>query len=132
MSLYALNGAVFLAAGGSVLLLGTDLLPPQVREVIDSIGHEDPNTLHIMQEFGSLLIFAGLITFWFIWHYKQSRAFHWAMTLFWALIALVHLVDVRGSFDLDIGTAINAIPFALFVIVGVLRMKAEGILMRPR
>jgi hypothetical protein len=124
-ALYGIFGVIYLVAGVSVLLLGTRLLPDTVRDLIVSIGHGDGNTLHIMQEFGSLLVFAGLITLWFLRHYDQSRPFHWAMTLFWALFALVHWFDVRGSLQPGIGPLINTVPLSLFVVVGLLRQRAE-------
>jgi hypothetical protein len=37
-ALYVLLGAVFLAAGVSVLLLGTGLLPGPVRDLIEDVG----------------------------------------------------------------------------------------------
>jgi hypothetical protein len=125
-SVYVLFGAVYLLAGVAVLLLGTGLLPGPVRDIITDVARDNPNTLHIMQEFGSLLVFVGLITLWFVRHYDQSRPFHWAMTAFWGLFALVHWFDIRGAFQPGVGQAINTIPFAVFVVVGVLRQKAEG------
>jgi hypothetical protein len=125
-SLYVLLGGLFLAAGVSVLLLGTGLLPAPVRDILLDVGRHDENTLHIMQEFASLLVFAGLMTFWFVHHYDQSRPFHWAMTLFWGLIALVHWFDVRGGFEYGLGQVINSIPFGLFLAVGLLRQRTEG------
>jgi hypothetical protein len=124
-ALYGLFGIVYLVAGASVLLLGTGLLPVPVRDLIMSIGEGTPNTLHIMQELASLMVFAGLITLWFMLHYERSLAFHWAMTVFWGLFALVHWFDIRGGFDPDIGNLINTIPFGLFLLVGVLRMWSE-------
>jgi hypothetical protein len=123
---YGLFGAGFLVAGVGVLLLGTGLLPDPVRDLIVGIARDNPNTLHIMQEFGSLLVFVGLITFWFIWHYDQSRAFHWAMTAFWGLIALVHWFDIRGSSGSVVGPLINTAPLALFLVIGLLRARADG------
>ncbi len=67
-----------------------------------------------------------LITFWFLRHYEQSRPFHWAMTAFWGLIALVHWVDVRGPFTSVLDPLVNSIPFFLFVVLGLLRMATEG------
>jgi hypothetical protein len=125
-ALYGLFGATYLVAGGSVLLLGTGLLPENVRQLIVNVGRDDPNTLHIMQEFASLLVFAGLMTLWFIRHYDQSRPFHWAMTAFWGLLALVHWVDIRGSFQVGIGPVINSIPFLLFAALGLLRIRGEA------
>jgi hypothetical protein len=123
---YGLFAAIYLVGGLSVLLLGTGLLPGAVRDLLVDIGQDNGNTLHIMQEFGSLLIFVGLITLWFIRHYDQSRPFHWAMTVFWGLFALVHWVDIRGSFRPGIGPVINTIPVSLFAVVGLLRHLSEG------
>jgi hypothetical protein len=124
-SLYGLFGAGFLVAGASALLLDTGLLPEAIRKVLVDVAQGNFNTLHIMQEFGSLLVFAGLITFWFMYYYDQSRAFHWAMTTFWGLIALIHWVDVRGSVESVVGPLITTIPLALFVVVGLLRLGLE-------
>jgi hypothetical protein len=123
--LYALLAAVLLPSGAGVLLLGTGLLPAAIQRLILDLGHDDPGTLHIMQEFGCLMVFAGLITLWLLWRYDQSRFFHWAMTAFWALFALVHWFDVRGAFQPGIGPAINSIPFGLFLTAGLLRLATE-------
>jgi hypothetical protein len=125
--LYGLFGAIFLIAGVSVLLLGTGLLPEAVKNIIINVSQDNAGTLHIIQEFGSILVFAGLITFWFIRHYEQSRFFHWAMTIFWGLLALVHWFDARGSFPSDLtGPMINTVPFVLFMLVGLFRRRFEG------
>jgi hypothetical protein len=124
--LYGLLAATFLVAGMSVLLFGTGLLPTPMRDVIAGLAGDNLHTLHIMQEFASLLVFVGLITLWFIWHYEQSVAFHWAMTAFWGLVALIHWVDVRGPFQSVVGPAINTIPFVLFLAVGLLRHREKG------
>jgi hypothetical protein len=125
-SFHALFGAAYLLAGAAVLLLGTGLLPDPVRDLINAIARDTPNTLHVMQEFGSLLVFVGLITFWFVWHYDQSRPFHWAMTVFWGLLALIHWFDIRGPFPSAVGPLINSVPFALFLAVGLFRAWAEA------
>ena len=127
-SLYGLFGIFYLVAGLSVLLLGTGLLPGAVKDLIVDIGQGNGHTLHIMQEFGSLLVFAGLITLWFLRHYDQSRPFHWAMTVFWGLFALVHWFDIRGSFRYDIGALINTVPLSLFVLVGLLRQGSKNVI----
>jgi hypothetical protein len=124
-TVYGLAGTLYLVAGVSVLLLGTGLLPGPVRDLITDLAHGEPHTLHILQEFGSVLIFVGLITFWFLRHYEQSRPFHWAMTLFWGLLALVHWVDIRGSFHSGTGPLINTMPFALFLAIGLLRQWSD-------
>jgi len=124
-SMYAVVGATFLFGGSSVLLLGTGLLPLQLKDSILSIGEDNINTLHLMQEYASLLVLVGLVTFWFIRHYEQSRAFHWVMTAFWGIIALIHWFDPRCEFHSGLGEAITSIPFFLFVLIGLLREKCD-------
>ena len=125
-SLYLLFGVGYLAVGVMVLLLGTPLLPPAVRGAIVEAAESNPQTLHIMQEFASLLVFAGLITLWFVWRYDDSRAFHWAMTAFWGLLALIHWFDIEGTFHAGVGEVVTTVPFAVFLLVGLLRLWAEG------
>jgi hypothetical protein len=81
-ALYGLFGTLFLLVGASVLLMSTGLLPDRLETIILDFGHNDLNTLHIIQEFGSILVFAGFITFWLMRHYEQSLPYHWAMTTF--------------------------------------------------
>ena len=125
-ALYALAGLLYLAAGASALLLGTGLLPDMVKEMIIDVSRDNLNAQHIIQEFGSLLIFVGLITFWFAWNYDKSLPFHWAMTLFWGLFAVIHWFDIRGRVESAAGPLINTIPFVLFLLVGLLRLKEKA------
>jgi hypothetical protein len=117
-SMYVLFGALYIAAGTAVLLFRTSLLPEVLRDAVLDIAQGDLNAVHISQEFGSLLVFAGLITLWFARHYQESLFFHWSMTVFWGLFALIHWLDVRGDAEFDIGVLINTIPFILFLLVG--------------
>jgi hypothetical protein len=124
-SVYALVGVLFLLVGTVVLLLGTGLLPTPVQNVVLSIGENNVNTLHLMQEYAALLVLVALLTFWFIKHYDQSRGFHWAMTAFWGVIAAIHWFDPTGKFHPEPGQAINTAPFVLFLALGLLRVRAE-------
>ena len=126
-SLYALVGAAFLLGGSAVLLLGTGLLPGPLKDAVLAIGEDNANTLHLMQEYASLLVLVALLTFWFLRHYEHSRAFHWAMTAFWGIIALIHWFDPRGHFHAGLGEAVTSIPFLLFLVVGLLREKSEAV-----
>jgi hypothetical protein len=125
-SLYVLFGVLYLAAGTTVLLFRTELLPPAVKSTLLDAAGGDLNVVHIAQEFGSLLVFVGLITLWFARHVQQSRFFHWAMTTFWALFALIHWFDVRGPIRFDVGVLINAVPFLLFLSVGVVTRNRKA------
>jgi hypothetical protein len=126
-SLYALVGAAFLLGGSAVLLLGTGLLPEPLKDAILAIGEDNTNTLHLMQEYASLLVLVALLSFWFLRHYEHSRAFHWVLTVFWGIIALIHWFDPRGHFHYGLGEAVTSIPFLLFLVVGLLRVKSEAV-----
>lgn len=122
---YAFFGTAYLVVGGAVLLFHSGLLPDTARNAVMNVAHGDMNTVHIIQELGSLLVFAGLITFWFIRRYERSTAFHWAMTTFWALFSLAHWFDGREGPRSFRGPAINTIPFAVFFLIGLFRATSE-------
>lgn len=123
---YGFFGAVFLIVGATVLLLHTGLLPETVKNIVLDFAHGDMNAAHLIQELGSILVFAGLITFWFIRHYEHSTAYHWALTTFWALFALAHWFDGREGPRSVRGPLINTIPFTVFLLIGLLRGYSDA------
>ena len=129
-SLYVLFGVIYLVAGATVQLYLTNLLPAPVKGLILDLAGGQLHGVHAAQEFGTFLIFTGLITLWFARHYEQSLFFHWAMTTTWALFAVIHWFHVEHGFQIDIGLLINAIPFLLFFTVGVVTTSRK--LGKPR
>lgn len=125
--LYGVFGAVFLISGATALLLYTGLLPGAIKNMVEEFAHGDSNTLHIIQEFGAMLVFAGLISFWFVRRYEQSKSFHWAMTTFWALFSFAHWFGASGFAQSLSHPIINTIPFILFLAVGLLRRRSERV-----
>lgn len=123
---YGLIGSAFLIVGVTVMLLHTGLLPEPVKNMILDFAHHDSLAVHLIQEMASILVFVGLITFWFIRHYQQSTVFHWAMTAFWALIALAHWFDGREGPRSMRGPMINTIPFVMFFLIGLLRINSDA------
>lgn len=123
---YGLFGTVFLIVGATVMLLHTGLLPETVKNIVTGFAHGDSLAVHLIQELGSILVFAGLITFWFIRHYEHSRAYHWAMTTFWALFAFAHWFDGREGPRSVGGPLINTIPFIVFLLIGLLRRNPDS------
>ena len=119
-SVYGFFGALFLIVGATVLLLHTGLLPEPVKNIVMGFAHDDELAVHLIQELGSILVFAGLISFWFIRHYEHSKAYHWSMTIFWALFALAHWFDGREGPRSVNGPLINTVPFILFLLIGLL------------
>jgi hypothetical protein len=124
---YGLMAAAFLAAGAITLLVNTGLLPDVVRDVIVvQFSQNNSGFLHIIQELGTLLVLVGLVLVWCVLHYDQSRFIHWALTAYWALMALIHWFNVAGPWESVVGPLINTIPVLLFLIIGVLRESTEG------
>jgi hypothetical protein len=123
---YALQGAAFLAGGAATLLVNTGLLPDSLRDVVLGFSRGELETLHIIQEYGALLVLGGLLTFWFLLHYEQSRGFHWIMSVFWAIMALIHWFNVAEPSLSVVSGLINTVPFALFLAIGVMRESTEG------
>jgi hypothetical protein len=122
---YSVFGAVFLIVGVTVMLLHTGLMPDSLRQIVVGFAHEDELAIHLIQELSSLLVFTGLITFWFVKHYAQSLTFHWAMTAFWALFSFAHWWDGRPGPRSVKGPILNTIPLLIFLLLGVLRLSAN-------
>jgi hypothetical protein len=123
---YALFGTLFLVAGATTLLVNTGLLPDGLRDIVIRFSQGNPGMLHVVQELGSLLVLAGLLTFWFLLHYDQSRGFHWAMTAYWTIMVIIHWFNVAGPWESVVGPPVNTIPFVLFLAIGLLREATEG------
>jgi hypothetical protein len=114
-ALFVLFGVLYIAAGTRVLLFRTGLLPAALKSALLEAARGDLNAVHISEEFASVLVFTRLITLLFARHYEHSLFFHWAMTTFWALCALIQWFDVRSPVRYAVGVLINAIPFLLFL-----------------
>jgi ABC-type uncharacterized transport system permease subunit len=121
--IYVLLGTYHLLAGIAVILLGTGLLPVWVHDLISEAGQNNPKTLHLIQEIGTLWVLVGMLLFWFAWH--LSTRFHWAMTFYLSLDAFVHWFDAYGKFEPKPRALINAIPFLLFLVLGLLRRYSK-------
>ena len=123
-TVYVLSGVLLLAIGTGVYFARTGMLPGAAQAFLDEATRGDALTLHVAQEFGSFVVFAGLACLWCAGRYEQSGPLHAGMTVAWGLFALAHWVDVRGPNPSVAGPLINTVPFALFVVVGALRLAA--------
>jgi hypothetical protein len=108
------------------LFVNTGLVPGALRDIVIRFSQDNLGMLHIIQELGSLLVLVALLTFWFIAHYEQSRVFHWIMTAYWAIMAIIHWFNVAGPSESVVGPLINTVPFALFLVIGLMRAATEG------
>ena len=118
---YSLFGAVFVIVGSAVMLFHTRLMPEALHQFVIGFAHGDELAIHLIQELSSLMVFAGLITFWFVRHYEQSLPFHWSMTVFWALFSFAHWFNGKEGPRSIIGPLVNTIPLLIFVLIGLLR-----------
>jgi len=128
---YVLSAGFYLLLGVAVLLLGTGLLPAWVHDRIFEIGRNDPVTMHLIQEWGTLCVLVGILFLWFARHYDQSVKFHWAVTFYLSLDAWVHWFNAYGHFENEPRALINSIPFVLFLILGLLRRMRPDTQMEP-
>ena len=80
-----LTGAFYLSLGVAVLLVGTGILPVWIHDKIFELGQNNPSTMHLIQETGTLWVLVGILFIWFAGHYNVK--FHWAVTFYLALDA---------------------------------------------
>ena len=71
-SVYVLTGAFYLSLGVAVLLVGTGILPVWIHDKIFELGQNNPFTMHLIQETGTLWVLVGILFIWFARHYKRE------------------------------------------------------------
>jgi predicted PurR-regulated permease PerM len=106
-------------------------LPVWVHDRIFEIGQNNPFTMHLIQETGTLWVLVGMLFIWFARHYDHSTTFHWAVTFYLSLDAFVHWFSAYGRFENGPRAVINAIPFFLFLVLGLLRRMQPNPQMEP-
>lgn len=79
--------------------------------------------MYLIQETATLWVLMGILLFWFARHYDQSLTFHWAVTFYLSLDAFVHWFSAYGKFEKEPRAIINAVPFFLFLVLGLLRRR---------
>ena len=120
---YVLTGALALLMGIVALLPGTGLLPARLNDLVFEFGVNDPVGVHVVQEMATLYVLLGVMLLWFARHYQGSMRFHWLMT-FWALLLFwVHWFSAYGTFNNEPYVIVDAIPFVVFLSLGLLRRR---------
>ena len=120
-AVYVLLAAFYLLLASAVLLLGTGVLPVWVHDRIFEMGQNNPFTMHLIQETGTIWVLVGILLVWFASNYDLSMKFHWAMTFYLGLDAWVHWFSAYGKFENEPRAIVNAIPFVVFLALGLLR-----------
>jgi len=122
---YGLLGVLYVLLGMGSILLPAGWLP---QGIADSILPGEPLNAfagHLLQEFGTVVFALGLVFLWRTWRKEYSRGFHWAMTFYCSLDALIHWVGPEGLVDSWPRGIVNSIPFVVMLLVGLLQLRAS-------
>lgn len=121
--LYILFGILYLAMGIGAMLAPPGWLPQKLIGALPAGEMQDPFVAHLVQEFGSVVLAVGLV---FLWRARQSEwsaAFHWAMTFYLLLNALIHWISPDGSISPWSRGLINSLPPALMLVAAALQLR---------
>ena len=102
----------------------TGWLPQSVVDNFLGSEMQGPSVEHLLQEFGTVVLALGLVFLWCARRQEQSRRFHWAMTFYFLLDALIRWVGpdgVIGSWQRGI---VNSIPLTILLLLGLLQLGA--------
>jgi hypothetical protein len=122
---YGLLGILYVLIGVGSMLLPTGWLPQRLAD--DFLAGEIPSAFvsHLLQEFGTVVLALGLVFLWYATRKEQSRSFHWAMTLYFSLDALIHWVGPEGLIGSWRRGITNSIPAAVMLLLGLLQLRAS-------
>src|SRR5688572_247264 len=112
---YALTGIFFLGTGLSLLLYRSGWLPEAVMRAMP-LSASQPEALHVFQEFGALMLAFAAISFWMIRDFANRMPFHFAMTLFWAIMAGLHWQGWFNSDASPLYPVLNSIPLGAYLL----------------
>ena len=122
-AVYVLMGVLALLIGIVALLPGTGLLPARLHDLVFEFGVNDPVGIHVVQEMATLYVLLGVMLLWFARHYEQSMRFHWLMTFWTLLLFWVHWFSAYGTFNNEPAVILDAIPFVVLLVLGLLRRQ---------
>jgi hypothetical protein len=121
---YVLFGVLYILIGVGSFLLPLGWLPETVTG--DMLAGESRSAFfdHLLQEFGIVVLALGLIFLWYARRKELSWGFHWLVTFYFALDALIHWVAPDGQISPWSRGTINTIPFAVMLLLGLLQLRA--------
>ena len=122
---YRLLGTLYILVGSGAVLLPTAWLPQALTDGFLLGETPSPFLAHVLQEFGTLMVGMGLAFLWYAGRRELSPGFHWAMTFYLALDAFIHWVGPAGPIGSWSRGIVNSIPFAVMLLLGVLRRRAS-------
>src|SRR5262245_44524817 len=89
---YGLLGILYVLLGVGSMLLPTGWLPRGLADRFLAGGIPSPFVGHLLQEFGTVVLALGGVFLWYASRKEQSRSFHWTITFYFLLDALIHWV----------------------------------------
>ena len=122
--LYGILGVLYLVVGIGAMLIPTGWLPPTLVGDLLTDEMSTPAGEHLVQEFGTVVLAVGLIFLWRATQSAWSAGFHWAMTFYFSLDALIHWIGPDGPIGSWPRGAINSVPFALMLLLGLLQARS--------
>ena len=122
---YALIGILYVLVGMGSMLLPTGWLPQSVGDNILAGEVPSPFFGHLLQEFGTVVLALGFVFLWYARRKEQSRGFHWTMTFYFSLDALIHWVGPEGLIGSWSRGIVNSVPFAVMLVLGLLQLRAS-------
>lgn len=123
---YWLLGVLYICLGVGSMVLPVGWFPEGVAAKLLAGETLNPFLGHLLQEFGTVVLALGLVFLWCASRKEYSRTFHWAMTFYCSLDALIHWVGPEGLIGSWPRGITNSIPFAVMLLLGVLQLRASG------
>jgi uncharacterized protein YjeT (DUF2065 family) len=122
---YGLLGMLYVLIGVGSMLLPTGWLPQRLAD--DVLAGETPSSFvrHLLQEFGTVVLALGCVFLWYASRKEQSRSFHWAITFYFSLDALIHWVGPEGLIGSWQRGITNSIPLVVMLLLGVLQLMTS-------
>jgi hypothetical protein len=120
---YCLIGILYIVIGVGSMLVPAGWIPQRLAGDILTREITTPFTEHLLQEFGTVVLAIGLVFLWYARQQKQSRAFHWMMTFYLALDAVIHWIGPEGLIRPWSRGILNSIPFLVMLLLGLLQLR---------
>ena len=123
---YCLLGVVYVLIGAGSMLIPTGWLPQSLTDEIMADAVRSSFVKHLLQEFGTVVLALGLVFLWYANRKEHSHGFHWAMTFYFLLDALIHWIGPEGLIGSWPRGIANTIPLAVMLLLGLLQRRVPN------
>ncbi len=114
---YLLIGVIYMLIGTGAIFVPSGVLPAEW--IVSIYGSDISNSLsmHMILEFGAALLALGSVFLWRARHSRYSPTFHWGMTTYFIVDAMIHWLGPDDAVDSLPHDLINTAPFLLMMIL---------------